>query len=49
MTHSLSPVVLQASEWALIRRHASEDIFGMQLAGSHPELMGRLCKVGVEW
>lgn len=29
----------QASEWALLRKHASEDVFGIQLAGSYADTM----------
>lgn len=42
----------QNSEWALLRRHSSEDLFGVQLAGSNvetltraAELVGRECRV----
>lgn len=42
----------QASEWALLRRHPSEDIFGIQICGSYPDtiartvdLVDRECKV----
>lgn len=42
----------QPSEWALLRRHHEEDLFGVQLAGSNPnlvaraaELVGRQCDV----
>lgn len=42
----------QNSEWALLRRHRSEDIFGVQLAGSNvetvtraAELIGKECSV----
>ena len=37
----------QSSEWALLRRHPSEDIFGVQLAGGHADYMGRTAKVRV--
>jgi len=33
------------SEWALVRRHPSEDCFGVQLAGNNPEIMARVCEV----
>lgn len=41
----------QASEWALLRRHSSEDMFGVQICGAYPdtvartvELIDRQCK-----
>ena len=35
----------QASEWALLRKHSSEDIFGIQLAGNNTQLMEKVCKL----
>ncbi|KAK3592768.1 hypothetical protein CHS0354_003203 [Potamilus streckersoni] len=31
----------QASEWALLKRHASEDIFGVQICGGYPDTLTR--------
>ncbi|XP_026393718.1 tRNA-dihydrouridine(47) synthase [NAD(P)(+)]-like isoform X2 [Papaver somniferum] len=31
----------QASEWALLRRHSSEDLFGVQICGSFPDTIAR--------
>jgi len=35
----------QSSEWALLRRHEEEDCFGIQLAGSRPDEMKRVCNI----
>jgi tRNA-dihydrouridine synthase 3 len=35
----------QASEWALLRRHSSETIFGAQLAGNNAEEMAHVSRV----
>lgn len=31
----------QASEWALLRRHSSEDLFGIQICGAYPDTVAR--------
>lgn len=35
----------QPSEWALLRRHKSEKIFGAQICGSFPDSVARACQV----
>lgn len=35
----------QSSEWALLRKHKSEDIFGIQLASSYADTMKRVCGI----
>ena len=32
-------------EWALVQRHPSEDLFGIQLCGSSPQQMTRVAQV----
>ena len=34
-----------ASEWALLKRHSSEDIYGIQIAAGHPNLYMRTCEI----
>lgn len=33
------------SEWALLRRHISEDLFGVQLCGSNPAILAKATKL----
>jgi hypothetical protein len=43
MAHNLAQG--QSSEWALLRRHESENEFGVQIAGGYPEEMAHVAKV----
>lgn len=36
------------SEWALVKRHESEDVFGVQLCGAHADTMTRCAQLLVE-
>lgn len=35
----------QASEWALLKRHPSEDCFGVQVCGGYPDAMARVAQL----
>ncbi|KAI7736180.1 hypothetical protein M8C21_012627 [Ambrosia artemisiifolia] len=35
----------QAAEWALLRRHASEDLFGVQICGPFPDTVARAAEL----
>ncbi|KAJ1881055.1 tRNA-dihydrouridine(47) synthase [NAD(P)(+)]-like protein [Coemansia sp. RSA 1722] len=35
----------QQSEWALLKRHSSETLFGIQLAGNKPDTLGRAAEL----
>jgi tRNA-dihydrouridine synthase 3 len=33
------------TEWSLLKRHASEDVFGVQITGNHPTSFTQLCEI----
>lgn len=45
MTMCTNLLAGQASEWALVKRHESEDLFGVQLAGAYPDTMTKACQI----
>ncbi|XP_069110422.1 tRNA-dihydrouridine(47) synthase [NAD(P)(+)]-like isoform X2 [Argopecten irradians] len=44
---ALSTNILQGqmSEWALLKRHESEDLFGVQICGAFPDTLTRCCQL----
>lgn len=45
MAIATSLLQAQVSEWALLKRHHTEDIFGVQICGAHPDVMTRCCQL----
>lgn len=45
MAMSTNLLTGQASEWALLKRHESEDIFGVQLAGAYQDSLTKACQI----
>ncbi|XP_031780863.1 tRNA-dihydrouridine(47) synthase [NAD(P)(+)]-like [Nasonia vitripennis] len=44
---ALAPRLLKGvrEEWALVKRHESEDLFGVQIAGNNPGVLTRCCQL----
>lgn len=45
MAHGSKLLQGEGLEWALMRRHESEKIFGVQIAGAHPDIVAKACDV----
>ena len=48
MALATSLLQVSSSEWALVRRHPSEKVFGVQLAGGFPDALARSAQAVVE-
>ncbi len=48
MAYAHKIVKRERSEMPLIRRHPAEKVFGVQLAGKHPEVMAEAAKIAVD-
>lgn len=45
MALSTNLLMGQSSEWALLKRHPDEDIYGVQIAAGFPDQFGRTCEL----